>query len=56
MLRITPIAAAILFSSTISTSSLFAQETDRNKLPEIGAAGASILSIEKERQIGDIAM
>ncbi|GHG02203.1 beta-barrel assembly-enhancing protease [Thalassotalea marina] len=32
------------------------QSTDRNKLPTIGAAGASVLSIEKERQIGDAMM
>ncbi len=32
------------------------QENNRNQLPEIGASGFSALSIEKERQIGNIMM
>lgn len=32
------------------------QENNRNQLPEIGASGFSSLSIEKERQIGNIMM
>lgn len=36
-------------SSTLVAANI---ESDRNKLPEIGSAGFSILSIEKERQIG----
>lgn len=31
-------------------------QQDKNKLPDIGAAGGSVLSIEKERQIGDAMM
>lgn len=40
--------------TTIMASQVFAAntESDKNKLPEIGSAGFSILSIEKERQIG----
>lgn len=33
-----------------------AQQSDKNKLPEIGASAASVLSLDKERQIGDIMM
>lgn len=35
-----------------SSASAFDIQTDKNKLPEIGSAGVSILSIDKERQIG----
>jgi len=36
-----------------ATSSAFAnKQSDKNALPEIGSAGTSVLSIEKERQIG----
>lgn len=40
--------------STLLLGNVFAlgTESDRNKLPEIGSAGFSVLSIEKERQIG----
>jgi len=34
----------------------YGQDDNRNKLPEIGAAGFSMLSIEKERQIGNAMM
>ncbi|WP_284246068.1 beta-barrel assembly-enhancing protease [Thalassotalea insulae] len=34
----------------------YAQQDSKNKLPEIGAAGSSVLSIDKERQIGDAMM
>ncbi|MFB1014065.1 MAG: M48 family peptidase, partial [Alteromonadaceae bacterium] len=33
-----------------------AVETNKNKLPEIGAAGISVLSIDKERLIGQAMM
>lgn len=33
-----------------------AEEHNKNQLPEMGAAGFSTLSIEKERQIGDVMM
>jgi beta-barrel assembly-enhancing protease len=40
--------------ATSMTSHVFAANNDinKNKLPEIGSAGISVLSIEKERQIG----
>lgn len=40
----------------LSYPGITAQSTDKNKLPTIGAAGGSVLSIEKERQIGDAMM
>ena len=42
----------LLLSSPFS----FSQQDNRNKLPDIGAAGFSALSIDKERQIGDAMM
>jgi len=41
--------------STVS-SPTFSQGQDNNDLPEIGAAGSSILSIDKERIVGDAMM
>jgi predicted Zn-dependent protease len=34
----------------------FSQENNKNKLPEIGTAGFSVLSVDKERQIGNAMM
>ena len=52
MFKLKPLIIALAFTS-ITTSALAASaETNRNKLPEIGSAGVSVLSIEKERQIG----
>lgn len=36
--------------------SSYAQDNNKNALPDIGAAGVSVLSIEKERQIGEAMM
>ncbi len=38
------------------TGTALGQGTNRNKLPEIGAAAVSTLSLDKERRIGDIMM
>ena len=52
MFKLKPFIIALALSS-LTTSALAANtETNRNKLPEIGSAGVSVLSIEKERQIG----
>ena len=52
MFKLKPLIIALALTS-ITTSALAANtETNRNKLPEIGSAGVSVLSIEKERQIG----
>lgn len=56
MFKLRPFVSAVLITSLLSSPSLYSAQTDRNKLPEIGAAGAGVLSIEKERQIGDIMM
>lgn len=49
------ILACTLTTAFISTLSI-AQDNNRNKLPEIGAAGFSVLSIDKERLIGNAMM
>lgn len=56
MFNIKPVslALAITFSGLISVSA--ADNGNKNKLPEIGNAGASVLSLDKERQIGDVMM
>ena len=46
------IIAGLIGLTIAATSNSFANATDKNKLPEIGAVGSSVLSIEKERQIG----
>jgi predicted Zn-dependent protease len=52
LFKLKPFIIALALSS-LTTSALAANtETNRNKLPEIGSAGVSVLSIEKERQIG----
>ncbi|WP_440875931.1 M48 family metalloprotease [Thalassotalea sp. PLHSN55] len=56
MLKIQKLVVAAVISSLLTSPQIAASQSDRNKLPEIGAAGVSVLSIEKERQIGDIMM
>lgn len=53
MFKLKPLIISFALATTLA-SSVFAanKETNRNKLPEIGSAGISVLSIEKERQIG----
>jgi len=55
LLKFNPLVTALLLS-TIVTSTLSYSQEDKNKLPEIGAAGGSVLSIDKERQIGEAMM
>ncbi|SEL04646.1 Putative Zn-dependent protease, contains TPR repeats [Colwellia chukchiensis] len=53
MFKLAPALIAIVLASTTASYALAANEqSNRNKLPEIGSAGFSVLSIEKERQIG----
>ncbi len=40
----------------ITGTNLFAQQNNKNELPDIGAAGSSILSIEKEKVVGEAMM
>ncbi len=57
--RITNIKNLLLactFSTFIVSPMGFSQENNKNKLPEIGTSGFSVLSIEKERKIGGAMM
>ena len=47
--------ACAITAATLSLSAI-AQSASKNELPEIGAAGTSILSIDKERIVGDAMM
>ncbi len=47
---------AFILTITIAAPYSSSQQHNKNKLPEIGAAGLSVLSIDKERQIGDAMM
>ena len=53
MFKLKPLIISIALATSL-TSNVFAAnaESNRNKLPEIGSAGISVLSIDKERQIG----
>lgn len=55
-LSIKPIVNSAIISCAFFTSLLYGQDNNRNVLPDIGAAGISVLSIEKERQVGDAMM
>lgn len=56
LFKIKPVAlSCAMILSTLSTSGL-AKSNSKNELPEIGAAGTSILSIDKERIVGDAMM
>lgn len=56
LFKIKPIAlSCAVILSTLSPSGL-TQSNSKNELPEIGAAGTSILSIDKERIVGDAMM
>lgn len=46
---------SLALSAVLSTT-VNASQNDKNKLPDIGAAGGSILSLEKERLIGNAMM
>lgn len=53
MFKLKPIIIAFALATSVSSQLLAANtETNKNKLPEIGSAGVTALSIEKERQIG----
>ena len=56
MFTLKPLIYAAITSILLSTPSTLALENNRNKLPEIGAAGFSVLSIDKERIIGQAMM
>lgn len=56
MFKLKPVLLSVGLCLSIGSSPINAQQQDKNKLPEIGAAGSSILSIDKERIVGDAMM
>ncbi|MFD2166915.1 M48 family metalloprotease [Thalassotalea euphylliae] len=56
MLKIKLLATSAIFASLLATVAVDAQQHNRNELPDIGAAGSSILSIDKERVVGNAMM
>lgn len=56
MLNIKTIFFTCLITLLFASPYSFSQQNNRNKLPEIGAAGSSVLSIDKEKQIGEAMM
>jgi predicted Zn-dependent protease len=53
LFKLKPLIITLALATSITSSAIAAnKETNKNKLPEIGSAGVSVLSIEKERQIG----
>ncbi len=54
MNKFTTFLCSILFGLCLASTSnaLASKQNDRNALPEIGSAGTSVLSIDKERQVG----
>jgi len=56
LLKIKLFITAFILTSVLSAPYSHSQDSDKNKLPEIGAAGFSVLSIDKERQIGNFMM
>lgn len=55
-LKLKSLLLTCVLTSVIASPYGFSQDNNKNKLPEIGAAGFSVLSIEKERQIGGAMM
>lgn len=56
MIKFKPLVLASSLIFALASVNVNALKNDKNKLPEIGAAGTSVLSIEKERIIGDAMM
>ncbi|NMP32481.1 M48 family metallopeptidase [Thalassotalea sp. M1531] len=55
-MKVKPFLVSAALSFTLTTANASAQQHNKNELPEIGAAGSSILSIDKERVVGDAMM
>lgn len=49
-------ALTVMIASTCSFNVVANGQSSKNKLPEIGISGASVISLEKERQIGQAMM
>ncbi|WP_286267163.1 M48 family metalloprotease [Thalassotalea atypica] len=56
MFKIKPLVLSCAFALMTTSAIVPAQDSSKNDLPEIGAAGSSILSIDKERIVGDAMM
>ena len=56
MFKVKPLILATALSTLLCIPFSSALENNKNKLPEIGAAGFSVLSIDKERIIGKAMM
>ena len=56
LFKIKPLLTSISLTLALASTQLVAQQQNKNELPEIGAAGTSILSIDKERIIGEAMM
>lgn len=56
MPKIKPLFIASILTTVLASPTVISQELNRNKLPEIGSAGGSLLSIDKERIIGEAMM
>lgn len=56
MKSITTLISSIGLTLALAIPASSLAQNDKNSLPEIGSAGSSILSIDKEKQIGDIMM
>jgi len=52
LFKLKPLLLALTLTSALASTTSYSQDNNKNKLPEIGAAGFSVLSIDKERQIG----
>ena len=50
------LAITTIIASTFSFDVKASSQNDKNKLPDIGISGFSVLSLDKERQIGDAMM
>ena len=56
MFKLKPLILATTLTTLLAVPCSSAVETNKNKLPEIGAAGISVLSIDKDRLIGQAMM
>jgi predicted Zn-dependent protease len=60
LFNIKPLLLSLAFTTIIASTFSFdvkaSSQNDKNKLPDIGISGFSVLSLDKERQIGDAMM
>lgn len=56
VLKLKKLRYAFIIASVLTSTSALAMQTDKNKLPQIGTSGFSVLSVDKERQIGQAMM